>query len=141
MDIHGNESSRTLEDQSNHRTIGDILKDIGGVLQQMIRSEIRLAGTEVAESARQAKSSALLFAGGGMLGIYGVGFVLLAALFALNLVLPAWLSALILGLVLLGAACIGIAKARQSLTKVRAPRKTMQTVKEDFQWMTEQLKP
>jgi len=142
MDIHGNESSAgTSQEPSNRRTIGDILKDIGSVLQQLIRSEVKLAKDEVLEAAREAKASAILYAIGGVLGIFGIGFLLLAVLFGLTLVLPAWLSALIVGVALLICAAIGIAQARRSLKSIHAPRKTIQTVKEDFQWMTEQLKP
>ncbi len=74
------------------------------------------------------------------MGIYAIGFILLAALFALEIVLPAWLAALILGVVLLIGAVIGVANGRARLSTIRGPQKTMQTVKEDLEWIKEQAR-
>ena len=123
------------EDQ---RSIGDILKDIGASLQQIIRSEIQLAKVEVTESARGARSAALMLATGGLFGLYALGFLLLTLMFALETVLPNWLAALIVGVLLLSAASIGISRGRQRMKAIRPPQNTLQTVKEDLQWMKEQ---
>lgn len=81
-----------------------------------------------------------MLAGGGLLGIFAIGFVLLAAMFALEIVLPAWLAALIMGVLLSVSAGVGPSIGRERLKAIQAPHKTMQTVREDLQWMKEQAK-
>ena len=137
MDSRGRMSA-TLD--SGERSIQDVLRDIGGNIQEIVRSEVRLAKIELGETVRSAKSSLVAFSSGGVLGIYAIGFIALAAMFALEIVLPAWLAALIIGVLLLIGAVIGIGKGRQEFKTIRPPEKTIQTVKEDFQWTKEQAK-
>lgn len=144
MDYRGR-SSPTLDEQATNegiheRSIGDIFRDIAGSIQGIIRSEIKLAKIEMADSARHARSAAVSLSIGGLLGLYAMGFLLLAAMFALEVVLPAWLAALIVGGLLLIGAGIGLGAGRARWKAVHAPQKTMQTVKEDLLWTKEQAK-
>lgn len=133
------EESRTAA-ESNGRSIGDVLKDIGASIQDILRWEIKLAKIELADSARRVRSTSLMLAGGGLLGIFAIGFLLLAAMFALEIVLPAWAAALIVGGLLCIGAGVGLSIGRDRLKAIQAPHKTMQTVREDLQWMKEQAK-
>ena len=130
--------SSALGADTDERSIPEVLKDIGIGLQQMVQSEFQLAKMEVAQNAKQARSSAIAFACGGLLCIYGLGFILLAAMFALEIALPTWLSALIISLLALVGAGLGISLGRHRLKSLRPPAKTIQTVKEDLRWMSEQ---
>lgn len=140
MDNRGSNSSGTLTADAGERSVPQVLKDIGSGIQQIIRSEIKLAKIEVTESARDARSSAVAFGGGGILGIYAVGFLLLTVMFALEIVLPNWLAALIVGVLALAGAGLGISRGRERLKAIRPPSKTLQTVKEDIEWISEQQK-
>jgi len=137
-------TSATLEGSGaadlNQRSIGDVLKDIAASIQEIVRSEIKLAKVELTDRARRVRSSAVILGGGALFGIYGIAFILLAIMFALEIVLPAWLSALIVGALTLIGAGLGISIGRQRMKAVRAPEQTIQTVKEDLQWMKEQAK-
>lgn len=139
MDNRGR-SSAMLDVESGGRSITDVLKDIGENIQQIVRSEIKLARIEMTESARGARSAAISFGTGGVLGLFGLGFLLLTVMFALELVLPNWLAALIVGVGSLIVAAIGISAGRKSLKTIKAPKKTIETVKEDLQWTKEQTK-
>lgn len=139
MDIHGR-TSAALDEESNGRSISGVLRNIGASIQEIVRGELKLAKIELTDSARKARSSAIMLASGGLLGIYAVGFILLAVLFALEIVLPSWLAALILGVLLCIGAAAGITSGRQRLKTIHGPKKTMETVKEDFQWMKEQTR-
>lgn len=136
MDIHGY-TSRTEQEHFGGRTLPGILGEIGSGIRQMVRSEIKLAKSEITEAARGARSSGVMFAIGGVLGMFALGFLFLTAMFALEIVLPNWLAALIVGLVLLLGAGIGIAVGRERLKAIHPPRETLQTIKEDFQWVKE----
>jgi uncharacterized membrane protein YqjE len=133
------EESRTAAEPAG-RSIGDVLKDIGASIQDIVRWEIKLAKIELADSARRARSSSIMLASGGILGIFAIGFLLLAAMFALEIVLPSWLAALIIGALLCIGAGVGLGIGRDRLKAIQAPHKTMQTVREDLQWMKEQAR-
>ena len=81
------------------RSVADVLQDIVANIQQIIRPEFRLAQVEIKEKASRASTPAIVLATGVVLGFYGLGFLLLAAVYGLSIVLPVWLSALIVGVV------------------------------------------
>jgi uncharacterized membrane protein YqjE len=141
MDAWGRTSApHAGEDMDGQRSIGDILKGISHGIQEIVRFEIKLAKIEVQDSASKMKASSVFLASGAILGIFAVGFILLAAMFALAIVLPAWLAALILGVLLLIGAAAAMSVGRNRLKAVHAPELTMQTVKEDVEWMKEQAR-
>jgi uncharacterized membrane protein YqjE len=144
MDSAGREAAGKLGAYSygakNDRSISDVLRDIATNIQEIVRSEIQLARVELTEEGRKFAVGARALAVGGVVALYGIGFVLLAALFALELVLPAWAAAIILGAVLLVGAWIAVSAGLSRLKQLKAPVKTMQTVKEDALWIKEQPK-
>lgn len=138
MDRFGNTSASTLGSASSERPISDVLKDIVANLQDILRSEIQLARIEISDALRKLRNAGIPLAGGGVLGIYALGFLALAVMFALELVLPNWAAALIVGILLLIGAAVGISSGRALLKEVEPPRKTIQTVKENLEWIKEQ---
>lgn len=123
------------------RRVSDVLQDIVGNVQQIIRSEVVLAKVEIKEKAQRASKPAAVLATGTVLGLYGLGFLLLAAVYALSLVVAAWLAALIVGGVLAIAGGILVGKSRQALREIDPiPKKTVETVKENVQWAKDRIK-
>lgn len=123
------------------RSVSDVLQDIVGNLQQIIRNEFRLARVEVKEKVERAKQPATILASGAVIGLYGLGFLLLALVYALSIVMPPWLAALLVGVVLAIAAAILVAFGRNALKQVDPiPEKTVRTMKENVQWAKEQIK-
>jgi hypothetical protein len=59
-------------------------------------------------------------------------------MFGLEIILPNWLAALILGVLLVVCAAIGIVMGQRRLKTIRVHRKTIQTVKENLEWIKEQ---
>jgi uncharacterized membrane protein YqjE len=82
------------------RSFPEVVQDIVGNLQEIIRSEFRLAKTELKEEAAEAAKPAATFGVGLVLGFYGIGFLLLAAVYGLSTVMAGWLAALLVGAVL-----------------------------------------
>jgi uncharacterized membrane protein YqjE len=117
------------------RSIGTVLSDIVGDLQQIVRAEVRLAKTEIREEAAKAKRGAALLVAGGVAVTLAIGLMLLAAVYALATVWPPWAAAL--G-VAVGVAAIGIALAMSGRTAISRialpPEKTVSTVRENLQW-------
>ncbi len=122
------------------RTVADILKQTVTNVQEIIRSEVLLAKVELKEEARKVTAASAAFGAALTMAFFGIGFCLLSAIYALSLVLPAWAAALIVGMVLLIFAGGALVMARERWKKLKMPAKTMFTVKEDVEWMRNQLK-
>jgi len=95
-----------------------------------VRDEILLARTEMTAKGKRAAAGAGLFGGAAVLVFYGVGALLLCAGFALALVLPAWLAALIVAVVLFAVAG-GLALAGRASFKRSVPPVPVQAVDTD----------
>jgi membrane protein len=123
------------------RSVSDVLQDIIGNLQQIVRDEFRLAKVEVEDKAHRAARPASILAAGAVLGLYGLGFLLLAAVYGLSLVIAPWLAALLVGAVLAIVAAILVSSGRTRLNEIDpVPEKTVQSMKENVQWTKEQIK-
>jgi len=123
------------------RTVPELLGNIVDNIQQIIRSEFRLAKAELQEKASRASKPATTLGAGFLLGLYGLGFLLLAAVYALSTIMAAGLAALIVGGVL---ALVSIVLVNSSANKLKAlnpaPEKTIQTLQENVQWAKGQIK-
>lgn len=123
------------------RTMSDVLQDIVSNIQQIIRSEFVLAKVEVTEKAQKASKPAVITAAGVVLAFYGLGFLLLAAIYALSLAMPTWLAALIIGFFVAILAGIFVGAGISALKRIDpVPEKTVQTVKENVQWAKDRIK-
>jgi protein-S-isoprenylcysteine O-methyltransferase Ste14 len=123
------------------RTFSDVLQDIIGNVQSIIRSEIQLAKTETKEEATKAARASGVIALGAVLGLYAFGFLLLTIARSLEQIMPSWLASLMVsvlaGLCAFGALSVG----RKRIKQVHpTPAKTIQTVKEDIEWVKGQTK-
>ena len=116
------------------RPVSSLLHDIMGNVQDIVRSEARLAKTEFTEEVGKT-CSAGIFLGAGVLMLWLSGFfVLIAIVFALSNVMPAWAAALIVaaGEGLMAAIFVGLGIKR--LRAVRGMPKTADTMKENVEW-------
>jgi VIT1/CCC1 family predicted Fe2+/Mn2+ transporter len=75
------------------RSVTDVLVDIGHNAQDLLRAEIQLAQSEVRDRLLEARPAGVLFAVGAAAALLGGLFLLLALLFALRLLMPAWAAA------------------------------------------------
>jgi uncharacterized membrane protein YqjE len=123
------------------RSVPEILEDIASNLTQLVQAEFRLAKSELKEGAERVAGPGATLGAGAVLAFYGFGFLLLAAVHALSLVMAGWLAALIVGGVLAVAAGILIGAGGTKLRRVNLiPDKTMRTLEEDVQWAKQQIK-
>ncbi len=106
----------------NGRSMTEILQDIIADIQEIVRSEFRLAKAEVQEQAAKVARSGVPLIVGLLLGLYALGFLLLAMVHALSLVVDA-----------------NIGRNRLKGVKV-VPEKTIGTVKENVQWARNQIR-
>jgi uncharacterized membrane protein YqjE len=123
------------------RSVPEILEDIASNLTQIVQAEFRLAKSELKEEAKKVAVPGATLGAGAVLALYGLGFLLLAAVYALSLVMGGWLATLIVGGVLMVAAGILLGAGGMKLKRVNlTPAKTIRTLKEDVQWAKQQIK-
>ena len=117
------------------RSLGSVMSDIVGDLQQIVRAEVRLAKVEVREEIGKARRGAMFLAAGGLFLILALGLLMLAAVYALATIWPAWAAALA---VAAGAGLIGGVLAMSGKGQISSvelpPQKTVESVKENLQW-------
>ena len=116
------------------RTTGQLLRDGLGHIQEILRSEVRLAKAEIREEGRTAAQAAAL--GGLALFFLGSGasFLLWAAFWALSNELPRWAAAALLaGFALTLGASIGWT-AYQRFRSIQSANRTKHTLKENVEW-------
>ncbi len=137
----------TRAKRANSRANGDdrstvrLLKDIGDNTSTLVKKELELFRIELmdAVTARLKAAGAVAFA--GVLALFVVGFLGLAAATALDDVMTPWGSRLVVagGFVLLAALGLLFAKRRMKVPSIK-PEETVRTVKEDVEWAKAQLK-
>jgi len=115
------------------RSLGELFGDLSRETSTLVRQEVTLAKAELTQTATQVGKDVGVLAVGGAIAY--AGLLALVAAVVLGLValgLPAWLSALIVGVVVAGG---GYALVRRGLSALKgvdmAPRQTMETLKED----------
>jgi uncharacterized membrane protein YqjE len=125
----------------NGRSVPEVLQNIVGNIQEIIRSEFNLAKIEIKQEAAQAKGPVIMWLIGGALGLYALAFLLLTAIFGMATVMPIWLAALIVGAVLAVISIALLSAAGKRLRQVHTvPERTIETLKENVQWAKEQIK-
>jgi uncharacterized membrane protein YqjE len=123
------------------RSVPEILEDIASNLSQIVQAQFRLAKSELQENAGKVAAPAATLGAGAALAFYGLGFLLLSAVYALSLVMAGWVATLIVGGVLTVAAGILLGAGTTKLKRVNlTPGKTIRTLEEDVQWAKQQIK-
>jgi uncharacterized membrane protein len=125
----------------NSRSIADVFQDILANVQAIIRSELRLAKTEVTEEVTKAGRAAGIMAGGLVTALFTTWLLLLTILFALATVMPMWGAALLLFIVMAVGTAVLLTVGKKRFKTVHAtPEKTIETMKENVEWVKSQTK-
>ena len=125
----------------DERSLGDLFSDLSRETTTLVRQEVQLAKAELTQSATEAARGVGMLVAGGAVAYAGLLFLLLAIVFGLiEAGWDAWLSALVVGLVVVAVGAILVLRARESLKPANlAPRRTVETLKEDQEWAKEQI--
>ena len=123
------------------RSMTEVLQDIVADVQQIIRSEVLLAKTEIKEEATQAAKAGGLLAVGAVTAFYALGFLLLFCVYLLGVVIVPWAAALIVGVTVAIAAGVLLSTGIKRIKQVSpTPQRTVDSLKENVQWVKDQTK-
>ena len=123
------------------RSLGELFAELAQETSTLVRQEVTLAKTEISQKASRAGRHVGVLAAGGAVAYAGLLAILAGIIFLLNYVMPLWLSALLVGLVV---AVVGYLLVRRALDALKredfTPQQTMETLKEDKQWTRDQTR-
>ena len=123
------------------RSLGELFSELAQKTTTLVRHEVNLAKVEMGEKASRAGKHVGFLAAGGAVAYAGLLAILAAVIILLNDVMPLWLAALVVGLVV---AAVGYFLIRRGLDALKredfTPRETMETLKEDQQWAKDQTR-
>jgi hypothetical protein len=130
------------------RSIADLLKELRDESSALLRQEVALAKTEMAEKAAEYGKNTASIAVGGAVAYSGVLLLLAGLTVALALILDAvgmdehawWIAPLIVGGIV---AAIGYAMINKGTAAIKqqspVPQKTVQSLQEDKQWLKDKV--
>lgn len=115
-------------------TLGSLVHQLSEQVPDLIRSEMRLAQAEMAEKGKRAGLGIGMFSAAGLLAFFGLATLITTAILALALVVPGWLAALIVALVLLAGAgamaMVGKKQVEEAIPPV--PERAVEGVRNDI---------
>ncbi len=133
----------TSSDDSAHHDGGSMTQFIGVAQDglELIRQELSLARQETIEKLTPAVRSAGMIVGGGVMAALGGAYLLQAVVRALSTRMPPWLASLVFGM---GFTVGGILLMRRGGRQLKnigvVPEKTINSLREDKEWLLHQIK-
>ena len=117
------------------RTLGNIFRDLTADLSTLFRSEVALLKLEIRDMVSKLGGGAAMFAGALFLGLFGIGFLFVTIVLGLvALGMPAWLSALIVTLVLFAGAAVLAVMGKKKFAGVSfVPSDSVEQIKTDIE--------
>ncbi|AEV84666.1 membrane protein [Actinoplanes sp. SE50] len=111
----------------------DLVSQAAAQISTLVRDELALARAELTEKGKRAGVGGGLFGGAGVLALYGLGLLLTLAVVLLDLVLPLWLSVLIVAVVVFAAAGVAALLGKKKLAEATplAPKAAIDSVEAD----------
>lgn len=132
------------------RSLGDLFSELATETSTLVRQEVALAQTELTQKATSVGKDIGFLVVGGAVG-YTALFVVLAAvvigltqlissLSGWQLITSAWIAAAIVGLIVGAVAYFLVTSALTKLKNTElTPRQTVETLKEDAEWLKDQV--
>jgi len=121
---------------------GELVSQLSEQTSRLVRDELQLGLAELKQKGKQAGIGAGLTGAAGLVALFGLGALLVAVIAALDLVLPVWVAALIVGaavLVLAGVlALAGMGQVKRATPPM--PEQAIASTKRDIQTVKESAK-
>jgi hypothetical protein len=122
------------------RSLGELFSELASETSTLVRQEVALAQTELTQKATKVGKNVGFLVVGGAVGYAALLAIIAAVIIGLANFIPAWASALIVGAIVGIVAYLLISSALAALKKTDlTPRETVETLKEDAQWLKNQV--
>ncbi|WP_433014782.1 phage holin family protein [Kribbella sp. CA-294648] len=127
-------SERISEDHQDQQ-VGALVAQLSTDVSRLVRDELQLAKAELKDKGKEAGIGIGLFGGAGTVAVYGVGALVAAAILGLATAVPAWLSALIVAVVLFAIAAVAglLGKRHVSHASPPMPQQAVEGMHQDLE--------
>jgi hypothetical protein len=124
----------------DERPLGELFSDLVNETTTLVRNEVALAKVELTQKATKVGRNIGSLVIGGAIGYAALLAICAAVILLLDRVMPAWLAALIVGVVIGVVSWLLIRKAITTLQRMELkPQETVESIKEDAQWIKDQI--
>jgi hypothetical protein len=132
------------------RSLGDLFSELAAETSTLVRQEVALAQTELTQKATSVGKNVGFLVAGGAVGYTALLVILAAVVIGLTqlisylsgwqLITSAWVAAAMVGLVVGIVAYVLVTSALAKLKDMElTPRQTVETLKEDAEWLKNQV--
>jgi len=126
--------------KKDERSLGELFSELAGETGTLIRQEVALAQVELTQKATKVGKNVGYLVVGGAVAYAAVLALLTALIIGLGTIIGYGFAALVVGIVVAVAAGILVMSAINALKNVDiTPRQTVETIKEDAQWLKDQV--
>jgi uncharacterized membrane protein YqjE len=133
---------RVRDDEPPEESVGELVQRLSQQTASLVRQEMRLAQAELQEKGKRAGIGAGMFGGAGLVALYGVGAVVAAVIMLIATGIEPWVSALIVGAVLLVIAGLLALVGRKQVDQATPPKpeQAIESVQHDMEYVKERAR-
>ncbi len=125
--------------ERDDRSLGELIAELSRETVTLVRQEVQLAKTEMSQKASRVGKNVGFLVVGGVVAYTGLLAIVAAVIIALGNAIPLWLSALVVGLVIAAVGGLLVVKGANTLRQEDpTPQETIETLKEDREWLRDQ---
>jgi membrane protein len=124
------------------RSTAELVRLASEQASRLVGNELQLARAEMTAKARRLSTAAGLFGGAALVALYGVAVVVAALIVVLALLLPAWVAALVIGVLVFATTGVMALGGRAQLRRTGrlAPEQAVVSIKADAQAVAEAVR-
>ncbi len=138
--LDGNYVTEERPSPAADRSLGELFTDLTRDMSTLVRQEVELAKTEMSHKAAKVGRDVGFLAAGAAVAYAGFLAIVAAIIIIVAHVMPWWLAALLVGLVVAGIGGYLVWQGIEDLkTADLAPTQTLETLKEDTTWAKDQV--
>ena len=128
-------------ERQEERSIGELFAELARETSTLVRQEVQLAKTEMTQKASQVGKDAGMIGAGGAVAYAGLLAIIAGIIFGLGELIPLWVAALLVGVVVGGIGYVIIQRGLGALKRADlTPRETINSLKEDTEWAKDQTR-
>ncbi|HUR99297.1 MAG TPA: phage holin family protein [Pyrinomonadaceae bacterium] len=124
----------------DERSLGDLFSELAAETGTLVRQEVALAQAEITTKATKVGKNVGFLAVGGAVAYAAMLAILAGVIIGLSHFMPAWIAAILVGLVVGAVAFFMISSSLAELKNTNLkPEETVDSIKEDAQWLKDQV--
>ena len=133
-------AQQQMQLQKDERSLGELFSELAAETGTLVRQEVALAQAELSAKATRVGKNVGYLAVGGAIGYAAMLAILAGVIMGLSYFIPAWLAAMLVGIAVGIAAYVMISSGLTALKETNlTPEETVESIKEDAQWLKDQV--